>query len=366
MASRRRTVEVFTLSFLDCICCGFGAVILFYTIVSAQAGMQGMRSTEALSAEVNRLEEQVQAGSRNLVVLRNQIEQTESETVSDAARIRSLASAVHSDHEQLSMFDTSTVARRQQIEKLQADVRSLQEGKRRLEAGSLDRIPPGQQIAALRETGGDRRYLTGIRMQGKRILILLDVSASMLHEDLVTVLRLRNSDDEHKRNAAKWRRAVDTVTWLTTQLPAGSQYQIYAFNTQARSLLPDLAGKWIGAGDATQLARELTNLHALVPADGTSLYNAFASTRTLAPLPDQIVLITDGLPTQGRSGDARKYADSEARVRFFDEAVGQLPPHVPVDSILLPMLGDPQAAHRFWNLARLTQGTLLTPSKDWP
>jgi hypothetical protein len=366
MASRRRTVEVFTLSFLDCICCGFGAVILFYTIVSAQAGMQGVRSTDPLSAEVNRLEEQVQAGSRNLVVLHNQIEKTTSETVSDEAHTRSLASTLEAQREQLSTFDTSSVARREQIEKLKADVRSLEEGKRRLEGGSLDRTPPGQQISTFRESGGDRRYVTGIRLKGKRILILLDVSASMLHEDLVTILRLRNSDDEHKRNAAKWRRAVDTVTWLTTQLPPESQYQIYAFNTQARSLLPDLTGKWIAAGDAPQLARELANLHAIVPADGTSLYNAFASAKTLAPLPDQIVLITDGLPTQGKSAGLRKYVDSGARMRFFDDAVGQLPDHVPVDSILLPMLGDLQAAHRFWNLARLTNGTLLMPSKDWP
>jgi hypothetical protein len=103
-----------------------------------------------------------------------------------------------------------------------------------------------------------------------------------------------------------------------------------------------------------------------VPADGTSLYNVFAATKTLAPLPDQIILITDGLPTQGKTAGLRKYVDSEARVRLFDDAVGQLPDGVPVDSILLPMHGDLEAAHRFWNLARLTNGTLLMPSKDWP
>jgi hypothetical protein len=127
-----------------------------------------------------------------------------------------------------------------------------------------------------------------------------------------------------------------------------------------------MAGRWIGAGDAPTLARELANLHAVVPAEGTSLYNAFAAVKTLGPLPDQIVLITDGLPTQGKSAGVRKYVDSGARMRLFDDAVGQLPDHVPVDSILLPMLGDLQAPHRFWNLARLTNGTLLMPSKDWP
>src|SRR5215472_11394506 len=104
MTQRRRTTEVFTLSFLDCICCGFGAVILFYTIVSAQAGVQGVRSTDALKAEVNRLEEQVQTGSRNLVVLHNQIEKTESETASDETRIRSLTSTLESQSERVSTF----------------------------------------------------------------------------------------------------------------------------------------------------------------------------------------------------------------------------------------------------------------------
>jgi hypothetical protein len=43
-----------------------------------------------------------------------------------------------------------------------------------------------------------------------------------------------------------------------------------------------------------------------------------------------------------------------------------LPDDVPIDVVLLPMKGDIPAAHRFWSLARLTHGTLLMPSKDWP
>jgi Tfp pilus assembly protein PilN len=366
MVARRRAIEVFTLSFLDCICCGFGAVILFYTIVSAHAGMQGLRSTDELKAEVSRMEEQVRSGSRNLVVLRNKLEEAESETASDQAREKSVASTLEKHQEALSRFDASTVARQERIEKLKADIRALEQGKRRLEAGSLDRTPPGQQVSAFRDAGGDRRYITGIRMRGKRILILLDASASMLHEDLVTILRLRNADDDQKRGAAKWRRAVDTVTWLTTQIPPTSQFQIFTFNTHAQSVLPDMGTAWIGAGDAPQLARALANLRMIVPADGTSLYNAFAASRTLLPLPDQVILITDGLPTQGRTAGSRKYVDSAARMRLFDDALGQLPEKVPVDSILLPMQGDLQAAHRFWSLARMTRGTLLTPSKDWP
>src|SRR5262249_8594632 len=154
-----------------------------------------------------------------------------------------LLAELESKRDQSSLYDANSVARREHIEKLKADIRSLQEGKRGLEGGAADRAPPGQQIQAFRQTGGERRYVTGLKLHGKRILILVDRSASMLHEDLVNVIRLRNASDAEKRQAAKWRRAVETVTWLVTQLPPGSQYQIYGFNVKANALLADTAGK---------------------------------------------------------------------------------------------------------------------------
>ena len=36
IASKRRETEVFSLAFLDCICCGFGAVILVFILTVAQ------------------------------------------------------------------------------------------------------------------------------------------------------------------------------------------------------------------------------------------------------------------------------------------------------------------------------------------
>ena len=366
MPRRRRAIEVFTLSFLDCICCGFGAVILFYTIVSAQAGVVRIKKTDDMSAEVNLLAEQVLDGSRQLAVLRNALERTRVMTAGAISRSSQIVAELRNRDQDVSTSDAENLARRGHIEELKSDVRSLEEGVRRLEAGSVERGPPGQQIASFRQTGGDRHYITGLTLRGKRILILLDVSASMLHEDVVTVIRMRNFDDARKRTAAKWRRAVETVDWLTTQLPDGSEYQIYTFNTRAQPLLPGTNGAWIKSADATQLARGAAALDQIVPRDGTSLYNAFAATKTLSPLPDQVVLLTDGLPTQGKAPGSRRYVDSGARMRLFDEAVGQLPDKVPIDTVLLPMNGDPQAAHRFWHLARLTEGTLLMPAKDWP
>ena len=360
--ARRRTFEVFTLSFLDTICCGFGAVILFYTILSAQAGALRLREHDALSSEVDRVREEVLTGERNLAVLRDTLTRTRNEIASATRETNRIVTELVSRREQLSSYDAETVARRAHIEKLKADIRSLEEGKRRLEAGSPERAPLGQQVSG--RSAVERRYINGLVLRGQHILILLDVSASMLDEDLVAILRVRNQDDAHKRAAAKWRRAVAIADWLMSQVPVGHSYQVLTFNTHAQPLVAGLG--WVAGGDVAARARGMQALETLVPADGTSLYNAFTAARALTPAPDQIVLITDGLPTQGKTQGLRRYVNSAERMRLFDEAVSQLPEHVPIDCVLLPMLGDLQAAHRFWHLARVTDGTILMPSKDWP
>jgi hypothetical protein len=341
-------------------------VILFYTIVSARAGVVRMEQANPGAAQVSQLELEVREGQQHLAALRDLLERTRDQAASAVEETNRIAVELAKKKERISTHDADTTAQRERIEKLQADVRSLEEGTHRLQAGSDERAAPGEGVLGFRASGAQRHYLTGPTLHGRHILILLDVSASMLHEDLVSILRLRAEDDTHKRQAAKWRRAVLMVSWLLTQVPPGSELSVYTFSTHAQPLLPGSAGRWIAAGDATQLVRMIGALQQLVPDGGTSLYNAFAATRTLSPLPDQIVLITDGLPTQGRSAPKSRYVNSEDRMRLFDESVTQLPAKVEVDCVLLPMQGDNEAPHRFWELARLTDGTFIMPAKDWP
>src|ERR1700758_2307995 len=122
MARRRRTVEVFTLSFLDCICCGFGAVILFYTIVSARSGIVQTRSTDTLTAEVNRLDEQVLTGTRSLAALRDTLEKTRAETASAAAQSNIMVAQLAARKTRVSSYDATRLSRQEHIEKLRADI----------------------------------------------------------------------------------------------------------------------------------------------------------------------------------------------------------------------------------------------------
>jgi len=109
------------------------------------------------------------------------------------------------------------------------------------------------------------------------------------------------------------------------------------------------------------------NLRKLVPENGTSIENAFVAMNTLTPKPDSVIMITDGLPTQGATAPLlRKTVDGDARLKLFEHAVGKYPREVPFNVILMPMEGDPAAPSAFWQLARRTNGAFMSPSKDWP
>ncbi|MET0280953.1 MAG: vWA domain-containing protein [Steroidobacteraceae bacterium] len=362
---RRRRVDVFTLSFLDCICCGFGAVVLFYTIIAGQSGIKRMRVTDQLQAEVNRLEEEVLVGTRNLVVLRNTLQKTQAETAAAAARARQLTDEVGSARSAALNAGATSMAQREHINALKADLKQLEEGARRLQAGALQAAPQGERVRAFRGSG-NRQYITGIRLKGKRVLVLVDRSASMMDEELDAIIKLRNQAPALRRAAPQWRQALDIADWLSTQFPAGSQFQMVAFNTAAASLVSGTDSQWLDPGNPQLLRQAIDTLRGLTPEGGTSLLNAWSAIRALSPRPDQVVLLTDGLPTQGADRPLRDYVNVAARTRLFDEARRALPANVPIDVILLPMQGDLPAPHRFWTMARETGGSFLMPARDWP
>ena len=205
-----------------------------------------------------------------------------------------------------------------------------------------------------------------MKVGGKRILILVDSSASMLDETIVNVIRRRHMAESHKRTAPKWKRTLSTVDWLIANLPGDARFQLYAFNTSAQPALSGSDGKWLTAANGDEVEAAIKALHTTIPAGGTSLYHAFAVAKELSPRPDNVLLITDGLPTQGRNKPKGTKVSSEERLAYFEKASRGLPKGVPVNIILMPMEGDAWAAAAYWRLAIDTKGSFLTPARDWP
>ncbi len=361
----RRSFSIFSLSFLDVMACGLGATILILIIISAQIRVKADLANDALRAEATLVEQEVLDARKNLLRLRDTTADRDIRATGAAAEIVRLQKLIAELRVEADQQDNDSLAKKESAEQLRADVQRLEEGTRRL-AEAQPEAGTGERVRSF-VGAGNRQYLTGMRMGGQRVLILVDASASMLGRTYANVVRYRAMPDERKVRAPKWRQTLATVDWLTTQIQPGARFQIYTFNEQAGTTVAGSDGGWIEARNGKDFDAAIAGLRKVVPGKGTSLIRAFQAARSLSPVPDNIFLITDGLPTQGATIPATpEPIRADRRANFLRQAIAELPKSVPVNVILLPMEGDPEAAIRFWDLAMRTRGSFLAPAKDWP
>jgi hypothetical protein len=364
VARRRRQPNVFSLSFLDVMSCGFGAVVLIFLIINHATEEETKAVNKDLLAEVRMLDYQVQNGEKDLLALLERMEAVRQRVDESDRKLASTRSAIETRREDFEELEKESLAQQESLEQLKTDVDTREEELERLRA--LEAANEGGRIRSF--TGeGDRQYLTGLKVGGNNILIALDTSASMLDDSIVNVIRRRNMDDERKRAAPKWQRAVRTVEWLGAQLPLDASFQIYGFDTAAESLVPEHAGGWIPLAEGRELDDALTHIrNDLVPGGGSSLETLVTAINGLDPLPDNVYLIVDSLPTQGAREPRGSTVTGRERLQLYSEAISKLPNSIPINVILFPMEGDPMASAAYWNLARATGGSFLSPSRDWP
>ena len=365
MARRRRAVQSFNLSFLDCMSCGFGAVILFFMIINATVKDRAPVDPSERAAEVRKIEVEVLDGRRNLVRLRNSLADTEDDVVradSTAADLRARIEALQID---LAQFDDTTLSREESIEDLMADIQQLEEAKRRLANEASNTGPSGANVRSI-VGDGQRQYLTGLRIGGRRTVILVDSSASMLDDTIVGVIRRRVQPVERRLRAAKWRQTVASVDWITAQLDPESKFQIYRFNEQVESLVPGTDGQWLDVGDGRRLGEAVQRLRTTPPEGGTSLYFAFEAAAKMDPKPDNIILLVDGLPTRGKDEPTERSVSENERQKHYVEAVRLLPGKIPVNVLMYQMEGEYRAAVLYWQLAFRSGGSYMSVSDDWP
>ncbi|MCB1665466.1 MAG: VWA domain-containing protein [Pseudomonadales bacterium] len=360
---RRGAFNPMSLAFLDVMSCGFGAVVLIFLILDHQDSVRTEVSDPALQAEVQMLEEEIRDGQENLVRIRNTRDEVSLEVVEAQGLATRIQEQINDFLQQLAALENTTVASEEDLERLRADIRSLEEELQRLQSSAIEQT--GSDARAF-VGEGDRQYLTGMFLGGNRILILLDTSASMLDETLVNIIRTRNMSDQNKKEAGKWQRAVRTVEWISSQLPIASQYQVYGFSTEVNAALEGTEGNWLEVADRDQLNDTIEAVKDMIPANGTNLARVFQAAAQLSPPPDNIYLITDGLPTLSNNPSNATLVTPQRRLELFDDAIEYLPNRTPVNVILLPLEGDPSASAAYWQLAQMTRGSFLSPARDWP
>ena len=372
--SQKRQVSPLSLAFLDVMFCGFGAVILLFLILDHADTVAAVTVDPSIASEVSLLEEEVLEGALNLERIRNTVADVSLEVVTAEGLAREIQEQLQTFLQELAALENSSTATVESIEKLRADVQALEEELLRLQASALDQ--EGNSVRA-RLGNGSRQLVSGLVLGGQRILILVDSSTSMSDETLSNILRirqinrLRTEKGDSKLQGPKWKQVLSIVDWVTTQLPPSSRYQIWQFSDTTETLLGGDMNEWREIADMDGINVGLANLVALVPDNGTNLNQAFLAISSMEQPPDNIFLITDGLPTLGGTDKTMDFGSLEiispkGRLDLFEEAKRNLPANIRINVLLLPLDGDPYAAVEYWDLARSTGGAFVTPTKDWP
>ncbi len=351
MASRKkhRRHIGFNLAFLDVMSCGFGAAVLLFLII--KHGVEQNPNTETESA---RLQTDITERQTSIENIEQQIAALTSEVRDQEETLSSLDAAIAAQASNVSTTRQSATSLSGEIEKAKKALAALE-----------TTVDEREKEAAVEVTGAaTQQFLTGLSVEGRRIVIMVDHSASMLDEKLINIIRRRAIGGEMAEEAPKWVRTQRIARWLVNKLPKDSLVRFISFS-EAAQILPQEG--WLRSSDIPAVTAALEATIDMTPNGGTSLYQAFSSLRSLSPAADAVYVVTDGLPTIGRSRPRKATVDGKERIALFNQAVREIRTlSAKMNVILLPLEGDPDAAFAFWQLSRVTGGRMLSPSEKWP
>lgn len=359
--SSQRRPAGFNLAFLDIMACGLGAIILVFMLVKYHS--------EEPSTESNALENE-------LADILREIQATKSSNDALAAQLEKLKQQLQRRIKRSVRSDEEAGAAVEELIRLTKEIAGLEQKLAR-QKQQAEAPEPGETESVKDKTREE--HLIGLRVTGRRILILLDNSASMADERLLDIVKIKASDTAAKKAAPKWRRAIAVAHWIMDRVPEDSEYMVIRYNAKA-DFLPDK--QWRSGGDGSARAAVSQALEKLYPQEATNLHSALELIKTSSIRPTDIYVITDSLPTKGPGslsalrrikecgvgvGAGKTTVSGKCRLALFYAAVQSFSrSSARVNTVLLPIEGDPDAAYAYWLWAATTTGMMISPAGSWP
>lgn len=352
MRRNRKPEDGFNLAFLDVMACGLGAVILIFILVDFKA------FTPDPTQEKEKLEQELAAAQNEQQQLRKSIDEINEKIALESAK-QDDAKAAQAD----STEDQSELLQDQST--LIAVIADLERQKAAL-SKEVEKSANIQMVGK-----GEQNYITGMKIEGSQIGILIDKSASMMGNNLLDILGKMGLSDGQKASTDKWIRTKRVAQWMIARLPQESKVTVVAFSDTAQRLgMRDISTAKV----AGSMAAIIKDLGAVVPDGGTNLQLGLQKLFEANPDITDVYIVTDGLPTLGEGLpikcrnfiSSKKSISSECRQALFIETVKRAPKNVHYNVILLPIEGDPYAPSMYWEWTRTTNGTFLSPASEWP
>src|ERR1700674_5576578 len=162
---RRREVEVFSLSFLDCICCGFGAIILLLVLSEIAQPAALEQSRKHLGGAVRLLEEQLNTLRGQTEELNRELSGSRETLERERGRLTNLAG------------DLSSIRGRYAASREDAAVTNIIE--RQLVAAQQTLSEEMQRLLTQRAQSPRSAAIGGIPIDSEYVIFIIDTSSSM-------------------------------------------------------------------------------------------------------------------------------------------------------------------------------------------
>jgi hypothetical protein len=168
MKTRRRNIEIFSLSFLDVICCGFGAIILLFVLSKFAEPVIIDRLNEDLRSEILRLEEELNEIRGETAILNRRLTSKKEQLSEEKKRLARLQG-------DLSNVEGEFAASRQYAQVQNIIENKLAVAKQEL-TDEMKRLLKNQPLQIERQID---RSVGGIPVDSEYIIFIIDTSGSM-------------------------------------------------------------------------------------------------------------------------------------------------------------------------------------------
>jgi hypothetical protein len=163
MARRKRNIEAFSLSFIDCICCGFGAIVLLLVLSKIYEPVILEKTTEDLAQLIAKLQEELFDIRGDTLVMNRALGVVQMETSETKLRLTTLQRELNTVQGQYDLLNTDDPA-------LNLDEGDLRAARQRLTEEMLNLRP-------FRRAPDDA--VGGIPVDSEYIIFVIDTSGSM-------------------------------------------------------------------------------------------------------------------------------------------------------------------------------------------
>ncbi|MFO1503637.1 MAG: vWA domain-containing protein [Steroidobacteraceae bacterium] len=227
MKLKRRETEIFSLSFMDCICCGFGAIILLLVLTEVDQPVVIERARDSMNGQLLRLQQE-------LFVIRGDTDQLNRELQGRVNQLR---------------------AERARLARAQGD---LTDAKGEFAASRSDaavaNIVENQLVSAYQELSAEMERL--LRQPVRRAPVAAVGGIPVDSEYVVFVIDTSNS-----MVSMHWDAALDIMRETLDIYPQVKGLQV--MNDQGRYMFEGTAGRWLTDGQQTRdrIRNNLPNWH---------------------------------------------------------------------------------------------------------